>query len=243
MITIEERKLAGVPCLLIGDDQPGDRPLIIHLHGWSGAKPNPDALPDFLMQWQSNGFTILCLDAYEHGERRTENAFRAIFNGWAFICDAMDKTAKEIPALLDAALAVPGISQVNPQLMGISMGGVIAQQAMAHEKRFTSMVSVIGRSSFYQADDWCREAQKGTWCDDWCEANAPLLHPERYSDRPLLFLDGGQDTDCPAAINKETVDKINALGGQASQFVDDAVGHAFSESMKAECLQWLKKHS
>ena len=53
----------------------------------------------------------------------------------------------------------------------------------------------------------------------------------------MLFIDGGQDTDCPAAINAETVRLINEAGGQAEHFVDNAVGHEFSSNMR----NWLYK--
>jgi hypothetical protein len=58
----------------------------------------------------------------------------------------------------------------------------------------------------------------------------------------VLFIDGGLDTDCPAATNAETVRLINAGGGQAEQFVDTEVGHAFSPSMRARFVTWLIGH-
>ena len=64
----------------------------------------------------------------------------------------------------------------------------------------------------------------------------------KLSDRPVLFIDGGLDTDCPATTNAETMQLINALGGKAEHFVDREVGHAFSPSMRARFVSWLITH-
>ena len=67
-------------------------------------------------------------------------------------------------------------------------------------------------------------------------------HPERFTDRPVLFIDGGLDTDCPASTNAETVRLINERGGRAEHFVDQQVGHARSPSMRARLVDWLVSH-
>jgi len=122
------------------------------------------------------------------------------------------------------------------------MGGLIAQMVFAENSEFVSLASVVGRSSFYQADEWCRRAQAGTWCDDWCAEFATQSHPERFVDRPVLFIDGALDTDCPSAVNAETTRLINAAGGQAEHFVDPDFGHGFSTPMREKFVDWLLAH-
>lgn len=242
MLTAVRTVLADIPCLLFQDDRFSESPLLIHYHGWTGEKGDVSAPNQTLMRAASAGFTVVAPDCVEHGERRTDAWFRAMFNGWAFICEAMDRTRHEAPVLLDAALGLPTVSDKNPQVAGVSMGGLIAQMVFAQDKRFTSLISIIGRSSFYQADEWCRQAQVGTWCDQWCAEYATQSHPERFTDRPVLFMDGGQDTDCPATVDAETVRLINERGGQAQQFVDDAVGHEFSPMMREQYIEWIIEH-
>ena len=87
---------------------------------------------------------------------QTDAWFRAMFNGWAFICEAMDKTRQEARGLFESVMALPYASARNPQVTGGSMGGVIAQMVFAENSAFASMISVVGRSSFYQADAWCQ---------------------------------------------------------------------------------------
>ena len=195
-----------------------------------------------LARLASAGFLVVAPDCHEHGERATDDWFRAQFNGWAFICEAMDKTRQEAAALNEGVMALPYSSERNPQVAGGSMGGLIAQMVFAENKAFVSMVSVVGRSSFYQADEWCRGAQQGSWCDDWCAEYATQSHPERFVDRPALFIDGGLDTDCPATVNAETVRLINALDGQAEHFVDLNSGHGFSPLMRTKFVDWLVAH-
>ncbi len=127
MLTVTRHELANIPSLVIPDDRFTRTPLILHYHGWTGHKGDINTPDQTLMQAASAGFTVVVPDCVEHGERRTEAWFRAMFNGWAFICEAMDQTRQEAPALLDAALALSNVSPQNPQVTGVSMGGLIAQ--------------------------------------------------------------------------------------------------------------------
>ena len=242
MIEIERCELAGIPCITLRDTRVDEAPAIIRYHGWTGGKGSVETPDQSLVQLASAGFLVVAPDCYEHGERKTDAWFRAQFNGWAFICEAMDKTRQEAAALFEAAMALPYSSDSRPQVAGGSMGGLIAQMVFAENKFFVSMVSVVGRSSFYQADAWCRVAQQGSWCADWCAEFATQSHPGRFADRPVLFIDGGLDTDCPAAVNAETVRLINALNGKAEHFVDLNSGHGFSPLMRTKFVDWLVTH-
>ncbi len=242
MIDIERQELAGIPCITLRDTRVEDAPVIIHYHGWTGNKGTVESPDQSLVQLASVGFLVAAPDCYEHGERATDAWSRAQFNGWAFICQAMDETRQEAGALFEAVMTLPYASRRNPQVTGGSMGGLIAQMVFAENKAFSSMASVVGRSSFYQADEWCRHAQRGAWCDDWCAEYATQSHPERFADRPVLFIDGALDTDCPTEVNAETVRRINELGGQAEHFFDPDFGHGFSGLMRARFVEWLVAH-
>jgi pimeloyl-ACP methyl ester carboxylesterase len=237
---ITRELLADIPCLVFRDDRFESTSLLLHHHGWRGHKGEIDTPAH--EGATSVGFTVVAPDCVEHGERRTDAWFRAEFNGWAFVCDVCDRTRKEAADLLEAALALPNVSPVNPQVAGGSMGGIIAQLVFAQEKRFVALVSVVGRSSFYQADAWCRRAQAGTRADAWCAENATQSHPERFVDRPVLFIDGGQDSDCPPAVNAETVRLINEAGGQAEHFVDEEAGHGGSPAKSKRYHEWIIAH-
>jgi len=242
MLVIDRVELAGIPSLIIREEKLAEAPAVIHYHGWTGDKGSLENLDQSLVQLASAGFCVVAPDCYEHGERRTDAWFRVQFNGWAFVCQAMDRTRQEALELFDAVMALSFVSPDKPQVCGTSMGGLIAQMVFAENRAFASMVSIVGRSSFFQADAWCRQAQRGTWCDEWCDEYATQLHPERFTDRPVLFIDGGLDTDCPAATNAETVRLINERGGRAEQFVDTEVGHARSQAMRARFVAWLIAH-
>ena len=243
MIEIARQEIADIPCIVVRDTRVREAPVVVHYHGWTGNKGSIENPDQSLVQLASAGVLVVAPDCYEHGERQTDAWFRARFNGWAFVCQAMDQTRQEAASLFEAVLALPYSSDRRPQVSGSSMGGLIAQMVFAESKSYVSMVSVVGRSSFFQADEWCRQAQQRTWCDSWCAEYAPQSHPERFSDRPLLFIDGGLDTDCPATTNAETVRLINAAGGQAQQFVDEDVGHAFSAKMRERFVDWLLAHA
>ena len=243
MIEIKRQEISDIPCILLKESGIREAPVIVHYHGWTGDKgtiQNPD---QSFVQLASVGFLVVVPDCYEHGERRTDAWIRTGFNGWAFICEVMDKTRQEALSLFEAVMTLPYSSSLNPQVTGSSMGGLIAQMVFAENKSYTSMVSIVGRSSFYQADEWCRKAQQGTWCDNWCAENATQLHPYRFKDRPLLFIDGGLDVESPAETNAKTVSLINALEGQAEHFVDEEAGHEISTKMWKKLIDWLINHS
>ena len=240
MLKVTREVLANIPCLVYQDDRFTRTSLLLLYHGWKGDKGDINT-PAHGAE-ASAGFTVVAPDCVEHGERRTDAWFRAEFNGWAFVCDVCERTRQEAPALLDAALELPNVSAVKPQVAGGSMGGIIAQLVFAQEKRFAALVSVVGRSSFYQADEWCLRAQVGTLADAWCAENATQSHPDRFVDRPVLFIDGGQDTDCPPAVNAETVRLINEAGGQAEHFVDEEAGHGGSPAKSKRYIEWIIAH-
>ncbi len=239
-LTLEE--IAGIPCAVHRDDQLAEAPVLIHYHGWTSDK-SCNVEPRWLAGTVEAGFAVVMPDCVEHGDRKTsawEN--RATPDGGVFICDVMERTRQEGVALLDAVLGLPYFSAARPQVGGVSMGGMIAQMVFAEEKRYVSMSSVVGRSSFYQLDEWLCRTRAGTGCDEWCAEFATQPHPERFIDRPVLFMDGTEDASCPPAVNAETVRLINAAGGAAEHFVDSGVGHDFSEAMQERYIAWLVKH-
>jgi len=242
MLSLTLEEIAGIPCAVHRDDQLTEAPVLIQYHGWTSDKSTSGDAREMAGTVEA-GFVVVMPDCVEHGDRKTDAwETRVMLNGWAFICDVMERTRQEGSALLDAVLGLPYVSAAGPQVGGASMGGLIAQMVFAEEKRYVSMTSIVGRSSFYQADEWCRRAQVGTWCDEWCAEFATQSHPERFIDRPVLFMDGGEDTNCPAAVNAETVRLINAAGGAAEHFVESGFGHGFSEAMQARYIAWLVKH-
>ncbi|HCN07380.1 MAG TPA: hypothetical protein DIT01_05565 [Lentisphaeria bacterium] len=241
MLFANTQDIAGIPCTVYSDGQVAETPVLVFYHGWTGDKNHEDHAPTMAAAVAA-GFVVVAPDCVEHGDRISGVHFRAVFNGWAFICEAMDRTRQEASRLLDAVLELPFCSSTRPQVGGVSMGGLIAQMVFAEEKRYATLTSIVGRSSFYQADEWCRRAQAGTWCDDWCAAFATQSHPERFVDRPVLFIDGGDDPDCRPEIDAETVRLINAAGGAAAHFVEAGYGHGISPVMTARFTAWLVQH-
>ena len=114
MIDIERQELVGIPCITLRDRRVEDAPVLIHYHGWTGNKGAIETPDKSLVQLASAGFLVVAPDCYEHGERMTEAWFRAQFNGWAFICEAMDKTRQEAGALFEAVMTLPYAFRAQP---------------------------------------------------------------------------------------------------------------------------------
>lgn len=236
----ELTSFSGIPSVVYRD--PGIEPsrLVLHYHGWNGEKlPDPE-IQSLFEAASRRGVVVVCPDCLWHGERQDpELRFRKVFNGWAFICEVMEAARRESPGLCRAIFTQLGLPALEVRVSGISMGGLIAQLVLLELPECREGLSILGRSSFHQADPWCRQAQKGTEWEAWCDRHAPLSNPERYRDRRLRFLDGGRDSDCPAEINRATVGKIRGAGGDASQWVDPDAGHLVSAAMRERFAQWL----
>ena len=134
MIEIARREIAGVPCLVLRETRVAKAPVVIHYHGWTGDKGSIEKPDQSLVQLASAGFLVVAPDCHEHGERRTDAWFRAQFNGWAFVCEAMDRTRREAPALFEAVMALPHSRADRPEVSGLSMGGLIAQMVFAENR-------------------------------------------------------------------------------------------------------------
>ena len=100
MIEIERQDIAGIPCITLSDTRVEEAPVIIYYHGWTGSKGTVENPDQSLVRLASAGFLVVAPDCHEHGERATDDWFRAQFNGWAFICEAMDKTRQEAAAIV-----------------------------------------------------------------------------------------------------------------------------------------------
>ncbi len=232
--------LADIPCLRFAPSLSTPKGLLLHYHGWGGSKDVAEPVAALFQEAAAAGWMILCPDCPLHGERLDPAlTFRKAFNGWAYICEVMEQARLESRTLIAAALTRFPELPAEIRVSGSSMGGLIAQMVLLEWETCRRGLSLIGRSSFHQADPWCCKAQAGTWAEAWCEARAPQLHPERYRERDLLFLDGGKDTDCPAATNADTVARILAVGGSAAQMVDPDAGHQLSPPLLAAFKRWL----
>ena len=240
MIEAKSTRLHGIPCIILRETRNHCGPLLLHYHAWGDKKGsvfNPDIT---LIQAASEGFVVICPDCPEHGERETGAQFKKIMNGWAFLCKVMEEARQESQILLDKIFALPYVSTKQAVVSGISMGALIAQMVFAEDKRLSVLVSVIGRSSFFQVDSWCREAQQGNWANRWCAKYATQAHPKRFAGRPILFLDGGKDPLNPPAVNAKTVKLINRAGGTAQQIVDRKAIHCFSPGMRGKFIDWIR---
>jgi len=80
MIDIEGQEICGIPCITIRDTRVEQVPVIIHYHGWTGDKGTVETPDQSLAQLASAGFLVVAPDCYEHGERQTDDCFRAQFN-------------------------------------------------------------------------------------------------------------------------------------------------------------------
>ena len=150
------------------------------------------------------------VDAVGHGERAHPDLGRWIGEGDTHvnILQLVDRTAKEIPALLDAILAERPELKGRFGFCGISLGGFVGFRAMVIEPRIRAMVSLLG------SPDWSMHTRT---TDDpqilALLAKSPMSHPEKFVGRPLLAINAGQDENVDPAESRQFLERLRPLYG------------------------------
>ena len=149
------------------------------------------------------GLLAVAVDAVGHGERRYPN-FEAQVSSHQFfhhMLDMVDRSASELPAIIDALEALLGTRAGRFGIAGISMGGYIAYAAASREPRLQALVPVLG------SPDW----RLGAWADDPLLPKSPHLAPQHFAPRALLALNAGRDRNVPPTASRRFVEELRPL--------------------------------
>ncbi|MBI5542484.1 MAG: alpha/beta fold hydrolase [Deltaproteobacteria bacterium] len=146
------------------------------------------------------GLLAVAVDAVGHGGRRWRD-FEARMSSpqaHAHFLEMIDRSAREVPAILDGLKALLGDATGRFGITGISMGGFIAFAAAAHEPRLEVIVPVLG------SPDWSVCARG----DEALLAHSPHRSPGAFAPRPLLALNAGRDRNVPPEPTREFVEEL-----------------------------------
>jgi dienelactone hydrolase len=149
------------------------------------------------------GLLAVAVDAVGHGERRFPNFESQVSSNQAFhhMLDMVNRSADELPAIVNALEALLGSRAGRFGVTGISMGGYIAYAAPSREPRLEAVVPVLG------SPDW----RLGAWPDDPLLPRSPCLAPQGFPRRALLALNAGRDRSVPPTASRRFVEELRPL--------------------------------
>jgi dienelactone hydrolase len=235
-----------VPSLLLLP--PGERaphPCIIFLHGIGQDK---NFLPRIADSFLEAGFAIVSFDQYMRGERKLDEPSR-LAEAWGLRRRGA-ATVIDTRRLLDYLSSRPDIAADRLYLMGASYGAITGATAAAMDDRIRGSVLIYGGGNTRKLlSSPLMRNELGCWHEpaalfgQWLLGVAdPCRHASGISPRPVLFLNGTDDTLVTAAAARA----LHAAAEEPKDIVwlpGDHIGTdpAIVEEAIHESVTWLLK--
>lgn len=219
-MSLSHELVDGIPLVWSAPASPAG--LLVHIPAFGQAKEAASPIVD---RATSLGFVGIVLDAYQHGERGTEDRealTRRVFsnfrrNMWTIL----GETTLDVPRVVAWARRRFG-SDLGLHLTGLSMGGDVAVAAAPFIDGVASVNAVVA------TPDWQRPGMRdigsGELIDQgepdpkarlFFEALDPLHHADRYKALPIHFINGAADRHVPP----DGARRFKALLGEANNIV------------------------
>jgi hypothetical protein len=244
-----------IPVIWTGpDDRTKRHHLVIWLDGFTG---NKERMKPYLDELADRGFVSLSFDAFQHGERSTENTeallARLAANYRHHFWPILGQTILDATRIIDWAISNLNVS--NAVFMGgISMGGDVSVATAGFDKRVRCVATMLATA------DWLRPGMKDynnpevdfsqgepdAYARFFYEMFNPLTHLECYSHFPAIAFEcGAADTLVPPdgalRFQEALKGKYQYDPNLFSFNLHDNVGHDPDvRRMWENCLGWFK---
>lgn len=193
-----------------GDTAKAPFPAIILLHGLGGSRTQ--VLP-MSVALANRGYASLAIDAAGHGGRKLPNG--KPLKEWRLpeMRQIVAQTTVDLRRATDLLASRPEIDAKQIGYCGVSLGGIIGSVFVANEPRVRAAslwaaggdwTCIIGKSSVALAQLSRAEGGKEEIAKipDAMNEVDPIVHIAKASPRPILFLNGDNDTIVPTACGK-----------------------------------------
>ncbi len=225
-------------------------PVVFVTHGRGGRLKDTHA---FCRQLRDAGVTALGVEQRNHGRRLIDPT--ANDHGPTHATDMYGLivgTAHDLSLLLDFVPARLGIPCDRAGVTGVSLGGHVALMALGLDPRFHAGVAFIGSGDYRTLMRSRKERQEFAAlapeeffppalaaCVDRYD---PINRPTTFANRPLLMLNGGEDTLVPLEANQHFEAAIRPSYRDAAHLelaVYPGVGHEVTEQMEEDAVEWF----
>lgn len=268
-IITEETHINNIPVLSIYPEKGKSKPLIIYLHGYGS---NKEQGINFGYKMAKSGFFFISFDCIDHGERKNNNfhyektKFESVYpsdsglDTYIHMHEVIEQTQKDINIIIDNFQENSQINLEKVGLTGFSMGGFATFYNAAYNDSIKVAAPIAGKPLFKKAwkdivlststyDRWSDsinnlqvETEKRT---EFMEKIDPYSEIFNFAPKPLLIINGDQDTDQPYLYSLELYKKLLPYYKKESEklklsmpFVD----HRLTAGIINEVCAWFEKY-
>jgi len=209
-------------------------PALVLLHGGGAAGKDGAGIIQLASLLARAGWTVLALDLQYFGERSTpllttfseQEKHDKLYNASSVYLAWATQNVKDIRRALDFLVEQRGVDPRRTGLFGSSRGAIVAAIAGGVDRRLSPVVMFYG--GHYDALE-----------NNHLPAACPANYIGRIAPRPLLMINGAQDSDM---IKVRAVDPLFRLAKQPKQIIWTDGGHMFTtEEHRAAIIQWLRE--
>jgi dienelactone hydrolase len=233
-LTFQSSPGVRVPAVLYRTAGGGGRqPAVVLLHGGGAQGKDGAAVVRTAELFARAGWTTAAIDMQYFGERATdllkafseEEKHERLYNQPSVYLSWVTQTVKDARRTFDLLVQERGADPKRVLLFGISRGGIVGSIVAAAEPRFAGTV-------LYYAGHF--DAKEREHLPAACPAN----YIGRISPRPLLMVNGIQDSDM---IKDRAVDPWFRLAREPKQIIWTDGGHMFTtEESRVSVIQWMR---
>ena len=263
---LETNMVNEIPILSIYQENKFNCPLVFFIHGYGADR---EQAIDFGYMLAKKGFYYVSMDCKGHGERKWKNEsnrFTPVFpqdtglDTYVHMHEVIEQSAIDIQYLIDYFKGLEKIDTTKIGLSGFSMGGYATFYIGANNPDIKVAIPIAGKPSFTKAwidsitstatyEQWRtqildvqKEVEKRT---EYFQLLDPLEKMSGFFPKPLLIINGDQDTDSPYFYSLELYKDLFPLyAEQPDNFKLSMpfVNHQFNYNMKQEACDWFEKH-
>jgi dienelactone hydrolase len=210
-------------------------PALILLHGGGGPGKDATGPARFAELLSRAGWSVLSLDLQYFGERSTtllttfseQEKHDKLYNQPSVYLAWITQSVKDISRAIDFIVEQRGVDPRRIGIVGISRGAIVESIAAGVDRRLSSVLMVYG--GHFDALE-----------NNHLAAACPANYIGRIAPRPLLMINGTQDSDM---IKDRAVEPLFKLARQPKQIIWSDGGHMFmTEEHRAALIQWLREH-
>lgn len=266
-IIIENNDVTDIPVLNIYPENKISMPVVIFLHGYGASKEQG---VDFGYRLAKSGFFFICFDSIEHGDRQDKSSqekyknFKNIYPGstgldtYIHMHEIIVSTQKDINIIIDKLQNNQRVDINRVGLTGFSMGGFATFYNAAESDFIKAAVPIAGKPAFKKAWDniILATASYDQWSDQikslsdetekrtkFMEKIDPIRKIFNFAPKPMLIINGDQDTDQPYLYSLELYKELLPYYGSEPKKLKLSmpfVGHFLTEEIKEKACSWFK---
>lgn len=233
-------------------------PAVILVHGLGSSKERNLA---FAMKLANNGFYVIMPDVRKHGDRGTPTFQKELMKdpvGTLF--EVIVKTVDDISRIIDHICE--DLKEVDCDkigMTGISLGGMITFATGLKEERIKVLVPIIASGDLltvalesslikdiYQGVESRQEIKIPDNIKGMLSFIDPVINPSKYFPRPLLMINGEEDTVFPIKAVQKTINALeHAYTSKPELFkykIYPKVGHEVTPEMIQLAIDFFKEH-